>query len=256
MNKRKLKQRKITAKKKKLHKKELEDSEGIRRKKSNKPEMSLTTYNIIKIVLVVAMLISFFTFSTLLLPLFLAYTSLYYFSTWAERKINRQFNKENKKKIFKVDASLAFITLVVAISTTFYSFSTMVGNRFNSISSYFYRIMSLSTGVRKSGGGSTGFGGKPSGFQKPSGGTGSMGGRPSRPNFDMNDLPIEFAFNQILSSIVQILVFSVIIVGALTALWYFYKTFIKKNRLVIKENEKNDWTFSKDDLIKLLEEEI
>lgn len=255
MNKRKLKQRKITAKKKKVYKKELEDSEGMRRK-SNKPEMSLTTYNIIKIALVIAMLLSFFTFSTLLLPLFLAYTSLYYFSSWAERKINRQYNKENKKKIFKVDASLAFITLVVSISSAFYSFSTMVGNRFNSISSYFYRIMSLSTGVRKSGGGSMGFGDKPSGFQKPSGGTGSMGGRPSRPDFDMNDLPIEFAFNQILSSIVQILVFSVIIVGGLTALWYFYKTFIKKKRLVIKENEKNDWTFSKDELINLLEEEI
>lgn len=238
-------------------KKEKEDNEGMRRK-TNKPEMSLNRYYLIKSILVVAILISFFSYSVFLLPLFLAYASLYYFSTWAERRINRQYNKENKKRLFKLDASLSAITIIVSLSSAFYSFSTMVGNRVNSIQTYFYRIMSLSTGIRKKGSSSMGFGGKPDGFTKPSGGGGSgmENGRPPRPDFDMNDLPIEFAFNQILSSIVQILVFSVIILGTISILIYVYKNFIKKKNIKIKENVKNEWTFSKEDLIKLLEEKI
>ncbi|MFI3251923.1 MAG: hypothetical protein R3Y60_02155 [bacterium] len=254
MNKQKIKQRQIAAKKKKISRKEQADAGGIRRKKSKKPEMSLQLFYIIKFGLLIGIVFSFFFYSVLLLPLFIAYTSLYYFSTWAERKINRQFNKENQKRIFKFDAALAFITLVVSISTALYSFSTMVGNKARNISFYINRILSLSTGVRNNKGGSMGFGGKPSG--------GGMGGgmgngtRPERPNFDLNDLPIEFAFNQILSSIVQILVFSVIIIGTLSVLVYVYKNYIKKDRLKIKENEKNEWKFSKEELIALLEEKI
>lgn len=261
MNKHKLKNRQLASKKKKINRKENEDSEGIRRRrKGDKPEMTLKTFYIIKSILIVSILVSFFQFSILLLPLFISYTSLYYFSTWAERKMNRSYNKENQKKILKVDASIAFITIIVSISSAFYSFGTMVGNRVSSMSSYFYRIMSLSTGVRRSGGGSMGFSEKPEGFQRPEGmqkpeGMGS-GQRPTRPDFDVNDLPIEFLFNQILSSIIQILIFSVIILGSMTIMYYVYKTYISKKRLKIKENEKNEWVFSKEDLMKLLEEDI
>ncbi len=260
MNKKKLKTRQLSSKNKKIKRKEKEDSEGIRKKrKGDKPEMNLRTYYIIKICLIIGILIAFFQFSILLLPLFIGYTSLYYFSSWAERKINRSYNKENQKKILKVDAALAFITIVVSVASAIYSFGTMVGNRFNSLSSYFSRIMSLSTGVRKSGSGSMGLGERPDGFQKPEGGGGTgmpSGQRPPKPDFDVNDLPIEFVFNQILSSIIQILIFSVIIIGSLTIIYYFYKTYISKKRLKIKENEKNEWTFSKEELMKLLEEQI
>lgn len=255
MNKARIQQRKKQAKQKKINRKEAEDRDGVRRR-TKQPEMSLNLYYLIKGSLLIAMFISFFTFSMLLLPLFLAYTSLYYFSTWAERKINRQYNKENQKKLFKFDSGLALITIIVSISTTFYSFSNMVGNRFNSLFSYLYRILSLSTGVRKKGNMNFGMG-KPDGFVRPEGGSsGSMGQRPSKPNFDLNDLPIEFAFQQILSTIIQILVFSVIIIGVITVLIHVYKTFIKSKKLSIKENEKNEWTFDEENLQRLLQEEI
>lgn len=258
MNKQKLKKRQLAAKQKRINRKESEDSTGVqKRKRNSKPEMRLDLFYLIKAILIVSMIFSFFVYSTLLLPLFIAYTSLYYFSSWVERKINRRFNKENQKKIFKFDAAVAFITIVVALSSTIYSFSTMVGNRFNSISNYFFRIMSLGTGVRKKGNMSFGTGTRPEGFSKPTGGsTGSMTQRPPKPDFDLNDLPIEFVFNQILSSIVQILVFSVIILGTISVLYFGYKNYIKKDRLKIKENEKTEWKFNQDDLIKLLEEEI
>ncbi len=259
MNKQKLKKRKQQAKQKKINRKENEDSEGVRRRRGTKPEMNLNVYYIIKAGLIGGMIFSFFIYSTLLLPLFMAYTSLLYFSGWAERKINRQYNKENQKKIFKLDAGIALITLVVSISSTLYSFSTSVGSKMRSFSIYFYRIMSLGTGVRKKGNMSMGTGTRPEGFEKPTGGGsmgGSMGGRPSKPDFDLNDLPISFVFNQILSSIIQILVISVIILGATSILIYFYKNHIKKNRLKIKENTKTEWTFNQDELTALLEEEI
>lgn len=260
MNKQKLKNRQQSSKKKKIRKKESLDSEGIRtRRKGDKPELDINIFYYIKALLLVLMLISYFVFSTALLPLFIGYTSLYYFSYWVERKINRNFNSENKKSLFKVDYALAFITIVVAISSTIYSFGTMVGNKMKSFNMYFYRIMSLSTGVRNSKGKQFGMGERPEGFTKPSGGGGGFSGdsssRPPRPDFDLNDLPVEFAFNQILSSVIQFLIFGVIIIGSITVVWYFYNKYRTK-KIKIKQNNKNEWSFSKEDLIKLLSEDI
>ncbi len=260
MNKQKIKNRQQSSKNKKIRKKEQEDQEGIRRRrKGDKPEMDIEVFYVIKACLIIGIIVSYFFFSTLLLPLFIAFTSLFYFSFWVERKINRSYNVENKKSIFKMDAALAFITILVGVTSTIFTFSRIAGSKFSSLSFYINRIMSLSTGVRNKQGSSFGGGGKPEGFVKPEGGTRpnyGNGQRPQRPNFDLNDLPVEYAFNQILSSIVQFLIFSVIIISSITVFIYFYNKFVKSKRLKIKQNEKNDWSFSKDDLINLLEEKI
>ncbi len=256
MNKQKLKNRKQNSKNRKIRQKEQEDTLGIRRRrKGDKPELDIEIFYYIKLSLIIGIIISYFFFSTLLLPMFIGLSSLYLISFWVERKLNRS-NSGNKKRVFKMDAAMAFITIIVSVSTTLYSFSTMTGSRFNSISSYITRLMSLSTGVRKKGNNNFGFAEKPEGFVKPEGATRPSGGRPQRPDFDMSDLPIEFAFNQILSSIVQFLILSVIIISSITVIIYFYNKYVKFKKIKIKQNEKNQWTFSKEDLIKLLEEQV
>lgn len=257
MNKQKLKSRQLAGKNKKIRQKESEDAQGIRkRRKGDKPELDIEVFYIIKAALIIAIIISYFFFSTMLLPLFVALSSLYILSFWVERKLNRSYNSDNRKRIFKADASLAFITIIVSVSTTLYSFTTMVGNRFNTISSYITRLMSLSTGVRNNKNKNFGYQGKPDGFVKPEGVTKPSGGqRPQRPDFDISDLPIEYAFSQILSSIVQFLILSVIIISSISVILFFYKKY-KNNRIVIKHNEKNDWSFSKEDLLKILEEQV
>ncbi len=255
LNKNKLKSRKQAAKNKKIRRKEQEDSTGITKKrKGDKPELDQLVFYCIKGGLLLAILICYFTFSILLFPLFIAYISLYYFSFWVERKINRNFNFENQQKVFKMDSGLAFITLIVSLASNIFSFTRLVGNRRNSFYMYFQRIFSLSTGVRNKQNKNFGMGERPEGFVPPSDGVGS--GRPSKTDFDISDLPIEFAFTQILSSIIQILIFSVLILGAISTFRYFYKTYISKTRMRIKENNKNEWVFSKEDLKRILQEEV
>ncbi|MFI3329616.1 MAG: hypothetical protein R3Y05_03890 [bacterium] len=258
MNKQKLNNRKQSAKNKKIRKKETEDLLGVRkRRKGDKPELDIEVFYIIKAVLIVATILSYFFLSSLLLPLFIGFSSLYILSFWVERRLNRSYNSENKKSIFKMDAGLAFITIIVSISTTFYSYATMMGSKFSSFSSYFTRLMSLSTGSRGGGNKNFGIGGKPEGFVKPEGMTKPSGGqRPQRPDFDISDLPIEYAFNQILSSIVQFLILSVIIISSITVILYFRNKYIKIKKINIKQNDKNDWSFSKEDLMRLLEEQV
>lgn len=254
MNKKKLSQRKTRSKNRKIRRKEQEDSTGIKRKSRNdKKELSPLVFYSIKAILLILMIISYFSFSMLLLPLFIGFTSLYYFSFWTERKINRNFNIENKKRVFKSDSALAFITILISIFSTIFTTINMIGHRRNTFSSTFQKIMSLSTGIRNKNNKSFGMGTKPEGFVPPSG---STGGRPIRTDFDISDLPIEFAFTQILSTILQILIFSVILLGFISTITFFYKKYVKQKRIKIKENMKNDWTFSKDNLKRILQEDV
>lgn len=254
LNKSKLKKRQQAAKNKKIRRKEQEDATGvIRRRKTDKPELSEQTFIIAKAIILVLIIISYFSFSTLLLPLFLALISLYYFSFWVERKINRSFNLDNKKRVFKMDSGLAFITVIISVATNIFSFSRMIGSKRSSFSMYISRIFSLSTGVRNKSEKNFGMGERPEGFAPPSGGS---GGRPNRPDFDISDLPVEIAFTQILSSIINILILTVVILGTLSVGMYFYKKYFNNKQIRIKQNNKNEWVFSKEDLQRLLQEDV
>lgn len=248
--------KKQRAKRKKIHRKEKEDSEGFVRKK-HKRDMSPNVYYISKFALIVLIVIIYFVYSPLLLPLCLIYAGYYFLAFLAERRMNLHVHRDNHNKIFKLDSTIISITILISFGSSLFSNVRSIGGGKggNMQGMQFASIGSMLTGVRNAfrQQSSFGFGSLPSDFQAPSG-----GGRPeagSRPDFSLSDLPLEFAFSQILSSVIQFLIFTALILGGITTGWYLYKTFIY-NKKVRLHQSKNEWVFSREELLELLSQDI
>ena len=111
------------SKKKLIKKMEWEDDQGILRKKKAKI-MSIKTYRILKIVGVVLIPIAYFIYSPLLLPVCIAYFSLFFIAKSIEKGTNKSLKKEYYISIAKFDSVFAFVAIIVAVVGLVLSVST------------------------------------------------------------------------------------------------------------------------------------
>jgi len=236
-------------KKKQILLKEKQDAEGISRKKSKGKEISIETFMLIKILLLIAIPVVYFIYSPLLLVLMILYVCLFFLARMAERKTNKSVIKSNHIHISKFDSALALILIIVAFcgaigtvtSTqqkgTFERFEKAEitefikdkkfgdikkDNFWNNVGTFFTNFGSLLTGSRNS---STPFGIADFGFEKPPEDfianaedfqlemkdfPKQDGFKFSKKNFSMDNVPVKYVFSSILSTINTILIFTVV----------------------------------------------
>ncbi len=258
---------------------EEQDSLGISRKKWDHT-ISLKLFVILKIICIALIPIVYFVYSPFLIVCMVAYVSLFFLSIMAERRINTSVIKSNHIKIPKLDSALALIIIVISLFGVCMSGTSKVkkpsfenapdfsnvkeidfdGARKNMWLREFTNTLknfgSLLTGERSVfSGGKQSFGMKeaPKDFPKDMSelpeGMPSFEGRPTRPNidFDIDDLPIEYLFSSILTTVNTVLIFSVSGAGIISLLVLY----VKQRKF---ENIMNDIVITED--VTLTDEEI
>lgn len=104
---------------------ELQKEEHVKRRiKSGYREFTVKALNIIKIVLLVCLPLSYFLYSLLLLPLCLLYSVLFFVTKSLERKINQGLKKDLWTRLFKFDTIFAISAVVISLVTVGISFMT------------------------------------------------------------------------------------------------------------------------------------
>ncbi|MFA6801398.1 MAG: hypothetical protein WCR19_04765 [Acholeplasmataceae bacterium] len=249
LTKKKKAQQKKLKKARKVRKLEKMDSEGISRKKW-KFTYSPDKFIKIKIGLIILIPIVYLLYSPLLVVVMLLYIGLFYLAIATERKMNKSVIKSNHIKIPKFDSAIALLLVVIALLGSIFGVSNGRVGRFSNtlwskITTSLSNFGSLLTGQRALIGGKLsflfgtaptppdGFIASSSEFQNqmgdmPPGG----GGRPDF-NLDITNIPIEFMFSQILSTVQTALVFAVVGVGIFSILMTRKK--MKKFEIAINE---------------------
>ena len=234
--------------KKEKHVKKLErlDDQGINRKKW-KFTYTPKRFIIVKSILIGLIPILYFIYSPLLVIVMVAYIGLFYLAIATERHMNKSVIKSNHIKIPKFDSAIALLVVVISLLGSIFGVSNgRVGRFSNTVWMKFTTSLrnfgSLLTGKRALIGGSRDFGfgtrpEPPEGFIPDGEAFNEMmgpmqGGRPDM-DIDFSDLPIEFMFSQILSTVQTTLVFAVVVIGLLS-LWLTNKK-IKKFNIEINE---------------------
>ncbi len=236
-------------KERKIRKYESQDARGISRKKW-KFTYSPKRFIWAKSILIVLIPIFYVIYSPLLVVVMIAYIGLFFLAIGTERQLNKSVIKSNHIKIPKFDSALALILVTISLFGSIFGVSQGRPGRFTNtfsskIMSGLNNFGSLLTGNRQLFGSirSFGFGTMPEppdGFiahardfaqmnpdMRPMG-----GGRPDF-NLDMSDLPIEFMFSQILSTIQTVLIFIVVGIGIISLILTIRK--IKKFETDINE---------------------
>ena len=103
-----------SSKKKKLHRMEMQDAQGISRKKW-KHTMPPNLFIAIKLVLIILIPIVYFAYSPLLIFVFMAYVSLFFMARLAERSLNKSVIRSNHIHISKFDSGVALIIVLIAL---------------------------------------------------------------------------------------------------------------------------------------------
>jgi len=254
-------QKKETKKARKIRKIESMDARGISRKKW-KFTYSPGKFIKIKAVLIALIPIAYFIYSPLLVVVMILYVGLFFLAIGTERTMNKSVIKSNHIKIPKYDSAIALLLVTIALLGSIFGVSDGRHGKFantflSKISTSLSNFGSLLTGKRALIGGAPGFGfgtapTPPDGFvanasefqdmmgDMPSGG----GGKPDF-NLDISNIPIEFMFSQILSTVQTALVFAVAGIGIASLLFTIKK--MKKFEEII-----NDLTLDGD--IKLIED--
>ncbi len=215
----------------KIKKMESQDRRGISRKKlTNSLEPKI--FVILKIVSIVAIPVCYLIYSPLLILCVIFSILMYVFATMAENHINHTFIKSNHIKFLKFDSVIAVLVLLVTIVSFFMSLETKkvipFENKKMQIVKSLENFGSCQTGARsifRFGGFGMKFGPKdfpddmpqmpPEGF-KPSGG-------PDISQLNLEDLPLEAVFSQMLSSVNTIMIFLIPVAGITTLVHYYYK---------------------------------
>ncbi len=236
-------------------KNEQQDSIGISRKKW-KYVIDPKTFFTLKILTIIAIPISYFCYSPLLVLVMMFYVCLFFFAYACEHSLNKSVIKSNHIKLLKFDSAIALLLIIVSFFGAIFGVSSGRIGRFSNTLSM--KIMtnlknfgSLLTGQRTLWGRSHTFGfgiaNRPDGFvpnkeafqeilknmpnyngHMPHFGSGMP---PFRMN--MNNIPVEFMFSQLLSTINTVLIFTVAILGVLSLIY----TIRKINRFNIETNE-------------------
>lgn len=206
------------------------DAKGISHKK-HKFVLNIKVIFILKLILLPLIVISFFFFSTLLAYIMIAYVGLFYVAIGCEHNLNKSVLKSNHIMIPKYDSAVALILVLIATIGAIFGVSQ---GRIGSFENTFWTKLTTSmknfgtllTGQRSLFGPAKIFGfgvrERPEGFipnkdafNEMAGEMPHMGGRP---NFDINmdDIPIEFMFSQILSTVNTFLIFAVVGLGVIS----------------------------------------
>ncbi|QWB96301.1 hypothetical protein KHQ89_02375 [Mycoplasmatota bacterium] len=225
------------------------DAKGISRKKW-KFTYSPNRFIKIKAILILLIPLVYMLYSPLLFIVMLLYVGLFYLAIGTERSMNKSVIKSNHIKIPKYDSAIALLLVVIALLGSIFGVSNgRIGRFSNTIWSKITTSMtnfgSLLTGQRTLFGSNRGFGfgtapKPPDGFvANASELSENMGDMPrgggGRPDFDIDitNIPIEFMFSQILSTVQTALIFLVVGVG-IFSLWITYKK-MKKFEIEINE---------------------
>ncbi len=257
------------AKKKQIKQKDFLAEQGL--SSNRKKGLSLTAYIYIKIGLLIALPLVYFLYSPCTIFVIAGFIFSYILGFKAERTENQSVAKANRISIFKVDAALALIVVVVAVggmisdtfSVTSHSFmQDLVTSDFDedddnysemqwrmfwrSLKEDVVTLGSLSTGNRSFldylgvTGGEFSF----SKGERPEGGSGGPpGGGGPPPNLSVDDLPIEYLTKTVLSMVNTILI-ACVFVGGIMSLVLIY---VKKNKMK-KEEERGAVDFSNSSL--------
>ncbi|MGE4321184.1 MAG: hypothetical protein AB7E61_07030 [Acholeplasmataceae bacterium] len=257
LTKRQKTQKKQVKKARKIRELEKMDAKGISRQRW-KFKYSPDKFIKIKAVLIILIPIIYFIYSPLLVVVMLLYIAMFYLAIATERTLNKSVIKSNHIKIPKFDSAIALVLVTIAFLGSVFGLSDGKMGRFaNTLWTKFLSSLknfgSLLTGKRALIGGRPiflfgtaptppdGFVSSASEFQNLMGDMPPGGG--GRPQFDLDitNIPIEFMFSQILSTVQTALVFTVIGVG-IFSIWLTHKKMkkfeIEINELVLDGNIK------------------
>lgn len=245
-----LKKAKSTLKRTKKY--ELQDAKGISRKKFRFIVTSKKYYTI-KITLLILIPISYFVYSPLLAFVMIAYFLSYFLSIGYEHSLNKSVIRQNHIRLPKSDHGLALILVVISLfGTLFGQTQGRMGRFSNTITMKiwmgFQNFGSLLTGNRQLFGLRMfrfGLKERPHGFIPNGGSFNEMQGQMPPPmgfenrrppmNFDLNNVPIEFMFSQILSTVTTLLIVVTWILGILS-LYTVYRKIKRFNTVMIDAN--------------------
>ncbi|MGD9909678.1 MAG: hypothetical protein AB7U79_03635 [Candidatus Izemoplasmatales bacterium] len=237
----------------KISRLESEDAKGISRKRY-KLVMSPKTFFIMKGIGIVLIPLVYFAYSPFLILVMFYFVGLFFAGIGLEHYLNKSVIKSNHIHIPKYDSAIALLLISIGIfGSSFSAARGKVGMFANTIwfkiTQAFNNMGSLLTGVRNifSTQPTFGFGAmdKPDNFipneaaflermdgMAPPGGGGAFGGRPQF-ELSMDDIPVEFMFSQVLSTVTTVLIIAVGVFGALS----LYYTFKKIKNFNIEQNE-------------------
>ncbi len=237
---------------KKVKRYENQDAKGISRKKF-KLVIEPKTFFIMKGIGVLLIPITYFLYSPLLILVMFYFVGLFFAAIGCEHSLNKSVIRSNHIKIPKYDSAVALILICIALFGSSFSAATgKVGMFSNTVSMRVIQALknmgSLLTGERSILGRSRHFGfgtmDKPDDFiangddfLEQFGGTPpeprDFGGRMPEFELSMDDIPIEFMFSQVLSTVATVLI---ILVGVLGAVSLYY-TIRKVHKFNIEQNE-------------------
>ena len=103
-----------SSKKKKIQQMELQDAQGISRKKW-KHTMNPNLFILIKLIVIALIPIVYFVYSPLLIFVFFAYIGLFFLARMAERSMNKSVIRSNHIHISKFDSGVALIVVIIAL---------------------------------------------------------------------------------------------------------------------------------------------
>lgn len=247
--KRQRKQKKEKNKQRQIRKLESLDRRGIARKKW-RFVFNFKRFAIFKIALICLIPLIYFVYSPLLVVVIALYVSTFFLAIGVEHALNKSVIKSNHVKIQKYDAAVALVLILIGLFGSIFGMSQGRPGRFSQtiwikFLDSLRNFGTLLTGNRLLFGDARRFGfgtvGRPEGFVPNSDAMQDMladlppmpsGGRPHF-EMDLDNIPIEFMFSQILSTVNTVLVFLVCGLGILS-LYYSYKR-IKKFNLDINE---------------------
>lgn len=229
-------QQRVAVKKKRMAKKERQDALGISRKRY-KFVVSPKLFLILKAVAVVSLPIVYFVYSPLLVVDMLLFVALFFLAIGCEHGMNKSVIRSNHIHIPKYDSAVALVLVCISFFQAVFGSSGGSAARF--ARSLFRQVVqkiksfgALQTGIRTVFGSSAGFQfgsmEKPDNFV-PSGEAfrDQMGGMPpgdmpgGRPDFEvsMDNVPVEFMFSQVYSTIATLLIILVGVLGALSLIY-------------------------------------
>jgi len=234
-------------KEKKIKRYESQDAKGISRKQF-KLVIKPKTFFIMKAAAIVAFHILYFAYSPLLIFVMLYFVAMFFVAIGCEHSLNKSVIRSNHIKIPKYDSAIALVLICVALFGSAFSVSQGgMGMFANTLSMKVVQSLknlgSLLTGQRSIFGRTPHFGfgtiGKPEGFiPNEDAFFDQFGGEPPEPpdfgermprfELSMDDIPIEFMFSQLLSTVTTVLIILVGLLGAIS-LYYTIKKIKKFN---------------------------
>ncbi len=236
--------------KKKIHRMEVEDDLGIKRGIKSKFAISIKTYKLIKLCLIISIPLAYFICSPLLVVVMLAYFGLLFITNGVEKNFNHGLRRDLHVHLPKIDSILCILLVIITIAGTIVSsvsttqrkspFEGMNGTQieeslndmdFDSTEFKLKRIFNkikdfgtLMTGTRyffvsQEGfrGGFGGGGARPEGFEPPEGFTPPSGDfKPPDMNNMLNNLPFSMIFQSIIKTVDSLLLLVIALSGLLS----------------------------------------